>query len=86
VTFRDYWRAAFLLSLPQILFMAYFFSDKTIGPLLFWVWIIPQGAWAIYWSSRRKKPSAGVALATTALDFVPPSPISCVGALSFLWQ
>jgi hypothetical protein len=57
MTAREYWRVALLLSLAEVVFITYFISDATIGPLLFWVWVIPQGAWALYWWSRRKKPS-----------------------------
>jgi len=52
-----YWRGALLISLPFILGLVYFVSNRTI---FLWVllgsWLI-QGAWLAFWWSRRKKPS-----------------------------
>jgi len=44
MTARTYWRVALPLSLVQILLAISFISDTGIRPLLFWAWIIPQGA------------------------------------------
>ena len=52
-----YWRGGVLISLPFILGLVYFVSNRTI---FLWVllgsWLI-QGAWLAFWWSRRKKPS-----------------------------
>jgi hypothetical protein len=53
----EYWRVALLSALALIVLGAYFVADPRISSLLFWVWIISQGAWLAYWWSRRKKPS-----------------------------
>ncbi len=50
-----WFRGALLISLPFILAITYFVSNRTIfGWLLLGSWVI-QGAWLAYWWSRRKK-------------------------------
>jgi hypothetical protein len=57
MTAREYWRGAVLISLPFILGLVYFLSNRAIFTWLYVGSLLVQGAWLVYWWSRRKKPS-----------------------------